>query len=77
MAGEGVPQVKIDRIERDITAISQFGSEPDMQARQWLRDKFEALGMAHRMDGAGNVIGRYPKSGLLSSPLDGWPQAQS
>ena len=30
-----------------------------MAVRRWLRDRFEELGMAHRMDGAGNVIGRY------------------
>lgn len=67
-----MPKVSIERIERDITAIAQFGfneedrgvyrqsfTEPDMLARQWLRDQFESLGMTHRMDGAGNVIGRY------------------
>ncbi len=30
-----------------------------MAARQWLRVRFEELGVAHRMDGAGNVIGRF------------------
>jgi len=67
-----VPRINIDRIEQDITALSQFGfnerdrgvyrqgfSEADMAARAWLRERFEELGMAHRIDGAGNVIGRY------------------
>jgi len=67
-----VPQINIDRIERDLTALARIGfneddrgiyrqafSDADMQARQWLRDQFDQLGMAHRMDGAGNVIGRY------------------
>ncbi|MCB2076340.1 MAG: Zn-dependent hydrolase [Novosphingobium sp.] len=67
-----MPKVNIDRIEQDITALSRFGfnendrgvyrqgfSEPDMAARQWLRDRFGELGMAHHMDGAGNIIGRF------------------
>ncbi len=67
-----MPQINIDRIERDLTALARIGfneddrgiyrqafSDADMQARQWLRDQFDQLGMAHRMDGAGNVIGRY------------------
>ncbi|OCC22969.1 Zn-dependent hydrolase [Croceicoccus estronivorus] len=67
-----MPQVNIERIEHDITAISKFGfneedrgvyrqgfSEADMAARQWLRDQFETLGMVHEIDGAGNVSGRF------------------
>lgn len=65
-------QVDIERIERDITAVSRFGfneadrgvyrqgfTPEDMAARAWLREQFESLGMTHEMDGAGNVIGRY------------------
>ncbi|GGD61091.1 Zn-dependent hydrolase [Croceicoccus mobilis] len=67
-----MPKISIQRIEHDINAIARFGfneddrgvyrqgfSENDMAARQWLRDQFEALGVPHRMDGAGNVIGRF------------------
>ncbi|MCT2399933.1 Zn-dependent hydrolase [Novosphingobium mangrovi (ex Huang et al. 2023)] len=67
-----MPSVNIERIERDITAVSQFGfneedrgvyrqgfSEADMAARAWLREQFETLGMTHGIDGAGNVIGRF------------------
>jgi len=85
-----VPRVNIERIERDITAIAQFGfdetdrgvyrqgfSEADMAARQWLRARFEELGMAHRMDGAGNVIGRWGPEDLpailIASHLDSVP----
>jgi len=85
-----VAQINIERIERDITALSQFGfnevdrgiyrqgfSEADMAARQWLRDRFEELGMAHRMDGAGNVIGRFGPDAvpavLIGSHLDSVP----
>ncbi len=67
-----MPQVNIDRIEQDILAIGRFGlqeadrgiyrqgfSKADMEARKWLRGEFEKLGMDHRMDGAGNIIGRW------------------
>ncbi|MEZ5743432.1 MAG: Zn-dependent hydrolase [Sphingomonadaceae bacterium] len=67
-----MPHVNIDRIENDILAISRFGlqeadrgvyrqgfGKADMAARQWLMGEFESLGMTARMDGAGNVIGRY------------------
>ncbi|MCB2073816.1 MAG: Zn-dependent hydrolase [Novosphingobium sp.] len=85
-----MPQVNIDRIERDITAISRFGfnesdrgvyrqgfSEADMAARQWLREQFEKLGMEHRLDGAGNVIGRFGPAGkpavMIASHVDSVP----
>jgi N-carbamoyl-L-amino-acid hydrolase len=85
-----VHQIDIERIERDINALAQFGfneadrgiyrqgfSEADMAARQWLRDRFDELGMAHRMDGAGNVIGRYGPDDrpciMIASHLDSVP----
>ncbi|AKM10713.1 Zn-dependent hydrolase [Croceicoccus naphthovorans] len=85
-----MPQVDIERIESDIVAISRFGfneadrgvyrqgfSEADMAARQWLRDRFEELGMEHRMDGAGNVIGRFGPADkpavLIASHMDSVP----
>lgn len=85
-----MPKVDIERIEQDIVAISRFGfneddrgvyrqgfSQQDMLARQWLRDRFEALGMAHRMDGAGNVIGRFGPADkpavIVASHLDSVP----
>lgn len=85
-----MPQISVERMERDITALSQFGfnendkgvyrqgfSEADMAARQWLRDRFEELGMAHHLDGAGNVIGRYGPKGkpciMIASHLDSVP----
>ncbi|WP_230292401.1 Zn-dependent hydrolase [Croceicoccus sp. Ery5] len=70
--GSNLPRIDIGRIESDINAIARFGfneedrgvyrqgfSAEDMAARQWLRDRMEELGLAHRMDGAGNVIGRF------------------
>ncbi len=83
-------QINIDRIESDITALSRFGfneedrgvyrqgfSTTDMAARAWLRDRFDELGMAHRMDGAGNVIGRFGPADkpciMIASHLDSVP----
>ena len=83
-------KVNISRIEQDITALAQFGfneadrgiyrqgfSQADMDARQWLRDRFEELGMAHHMDGAGNVIGRFGPHDqpcvMIASHLDSVP----
>ena len=85
-----MPRINVERIEQDIIAISQFGrqesdrgayrqgfSPADMEARQWLRDQFGQLGMAHRMDGAGNVIGRYGTADkpaiIIGSHLDSVP----
>ncbi len=52
-------------------------SEADMAARQWMRDRFEELGMAHELDGAGNVIGRYGPdsvpSVIVASHIDSVP----
>ncbi len=85
-----MPQINIDRIEQDIIAISKFGfneadrgvyrqgfTPEDMAARKWLSDTFEALGMDHRMDGAGNVIGRFGPADkpaiMIASHLDSVP----
>lgn len=85
-----MPRIDIDRIESDITAIARFGfneedrgvyrqgfSEADMASRVWLRERFGELGMAHEMDGAGNVIGRYGPEGepavIIASHLDSVP----
>lgn len=83
-------KIDIGRVESDIHAIARFGfneadrgvyrqgfSEPDMAARAWLMDRFKELGMACRMDGAGNVIGRFGDGNkpavLIGSHLDSVP----
>ena len=66
-----MPNVCVERIEKDLLALSKFGfneqdrgvyrqgfSDADMEARRWLNDTFKSLDMRTRMDGAGNVIGR-------------------
>lgn len=45
--------------ETDKGIYRQGFSNTDMEARAWVLEKMDGLGMATRMDGAGNVIGRY------------------
>ncbi len=85
-----MPKVSIERIEEDVLALARFGlqeagrgvfrqgfSKADMAARKWLGDTFESLGMTHRMDGAGNVIGRFGPDDkpaiLIGSHVDSVP----
>ncbi len=87
-----MPRINIDRIEQDILAIARFGlqegrqgvyrqgfGKADMEVRKWLGRTFDELGMAHRMDGAGNVIGRYGPGDkpaiAIGSHLDSVPAA--
>lgn len=69
-------KVNIERIEKDLYALRKFGYNPadrgiyrpgltevDMEARRWLMEQFEAVGLETRMDGAGNVIGRRGEAG--------------
>ncbi|WP_417320650.1 Zn-dependent hydrolase [Emcibacter sp.] len=66
-----MPNVCVERIEKDLLALSKFGfneqdrgiyrqgfTDADMDARRWLMDIFRSLDMETHMDGAGNVIGR-------------------
>tara|TARA_B100000378_G_scaffold204127_1_gene167460 strand:+ start:16122 stop:17429 length:1308 start_codon:yes stop_codon:yes gene_type:complete len=92
--GMNQPRIDIGRVEGDINAIARFGfneedrgvyrqgfSPEDMAARQWLRGRMGELGLDHRMDGAGNVIGRYDPDGagadkpaiVIASHLDSVP----
>nr|WP_205859151.1 Zn-dependent hydrolase [Pleionea sediminis] len=72
----------MDRIEKDLYELSKFGFNPDdkgiyrqgltpidMEARQWVKQQFEAAGMEASLDGVGNVCGRYvPKPELEDVP---------
>ena len=85
-----MPNVSVERIERDLFDLSRFGfneadkgiyrqgfSDADMAARGWLIALMENIGMQARMDGAGNVIGRYGDAGkpavMVGSHLDSVP----
>lgn len=52
-------------------------SVPDMEAREWLRDRFAEAGLDASIDGVGNVHGRSRASGpaiLLGSHSDAVPR---
>ncbi|WP_262690848.1 Zn-dependent hydrolase [Kordiimonas aestuarii] len=85
-----MPNVSIKRIEHDLFNLSRFGyneedkgvyrqgfSDADMAARRWTMELFEENGMTARMDGAGNVIGRYGDMDkpvvMIGSHLDSVP----
>jgi len=63
----------LDRLRDDLLAVGQIGRDPetkglfrmaftdaDMEARRWLLTRLEAAGAEARLDGAANVIGRWP-----------------
>lgn len=83
-------EINIDRLRETLLELSRFGfneddkgiyrigfSEADMAARRWLMEILEHEGFAPRMDGAGNVYGRYGAahgpSVTLGSHLDSVP----
>jgi N-carbamoyl-L-amino-acid hydrolase len=66
----------IDRFLRDLTALRQFGgdtqtkgvrrpafTDTDLEARDWLGQRFEAAGLEVRMDPVGNLFGLAPGDG--------------
>ncbi|WP_298966533.1 hydantoinase/carbamoylase family amidase [uncultured Roseibium sp.] len=77
-----------DRFMRDLLTLRSFGasgvgkgvvrpafSEPDVAARKWLINQFEATGLAPHVDAAGNVFGLTDApSMLLGSHTDTQPE---
>ncbi|MEM9446112.1 MAG: Zn-dependent hydrolase [Verrucomicrobiota bacterium] len=68
-----LPSINLPRLKAELKELSEIGrhkedhgiyrmafTDADMQARQWFMKKMRDLGMAIRMDGAGNVIGHWP-----------------
>lgn len=83
-------KIDIERIKQDIYTVGRFGynaedqgvyrqgfTDEDIKARAWLQKQFAELELAHHMDGAGNVIGRYGDPGhkalMIGSHLDSVP----
>jgi N-carbamoyl-L-amino-acid hydrolase len=80
----------IDRFLRDLTALRQFGgdtqtkgvrrpafTDADLEARDWLGQRFEAAGLEVRMDPVGNLFGLAPGDGqslLMGSHSDTQPE---
>jgi N-carbamoyl-L-amino-acid hydrolase len=86
-----MPRIDPDRLLADLAALRAIGaqgpgvvrpafSKADMEARRWLRGRFEEAGLAATIDGVGNVVGRSRQPGralLLGShsdtqPTGGW-----
>lgn len=83
-------RINLERLKETLLELSQFGfnaedkgiyrlgfSEADFAARNWLQDILAREGFAPRMDGAGNVFGRYGPEGMptvtIGSHLDSVP----
>ena len=63
-------KIDIGGLKRDLEELGRIGrdenggvtrpsfSTPDLEARAWLKARIEAVGLAYRVDGAGNIFGR-------------------
>src|SRR4030095_15807870 len=86
-----MPCIDSDRLLSDLRALRTIGAQgrgvvrpafstADMQARRWLKHKYEEAGLEATLDGLGNVLGRSTHSGralLIGShsdtqPTGGW-----
>ena len=89
-ASPAQPAVDLERLKARVTALARIGADPsgqgvhrpsfsaaDMEARQWLREQMDSIGLHSRMDAVGNVIGRWDvgegPAVLLGSHLDSVP----
>jgi allantoate deiminase len=83
--------IDLGRLKGDIEAVNRIGrieglpginrvsfSDADMAGRRWLMDRMEDAGLDVRMDGVGNVFGRWPAGTgpaiMAGSHLDTVPQ---
>lgn len=83
-----MPKINSQRLMADLQELRSIGavetgvvrqalSEKDMEARRWLKAKFEEIGLATTIDGVGNVLGRSTKNGpalLVGSHSDTQPR---
>src|SRR5574338_1376723 len=86
-----MPRIDPERLLSDLRHLRSIGAQgkgvvrpafsgKDMEARRWLKQKFEAAGLDASIDGVGNVLGRSRNAGralLLGShsdtqPTGGW-----
>ena len=80
--------VNIDRLKHDLEDLGRIGrderggvsrpsfSPADLEARAWLKGKFEEAGLCYRQDGAGNQFGRLecaPRTVMAGSHIDTVP----
>lgn len=83
-----MPKINPERLMADLQELRSIGavetgvvrpalSEKDMEARRWLKAKFEEIGLATTIDGVGNVLGRSSRNGpalLVGSHSDTQPR---
>ncbi len=86
-----MPRINPDRLLADLRALRAIGAQghgvvrpafsaADMEARHWLRQRYEQAGLDATLDGVGNVLGRsrHPGKALLTGshsdtqPTGGW-----
>ena len=86
-----MPRINPDRLLADLRALRAIGAQghgvvrpafsaADMEARHWLRQRYEQAGLDATIDGVGNVLGRsrHPGKALLTGshsdtqPTGGW-----
>ena len=86
-----MPRIDPDRLLSDLRHLRSIGaqgigvvrpafSEKDMEARRWLKARYEEIGLEGTIDGVGNVLGRSKRPGkalLVGShsdtqPTGGW-----
>lgn len=78
-------RIDLERLKDNIEALARFGrdprggitrpsfSQPDREARNWLKEKISEAGLIFREDGAGNLFGRLGEEGravLVGSHID-------
>jgi len=68
-------QVNLDRLKENTLALAEIGgdakggisrpsfSPPDLEAREWLKERIKEAGLILRQDGAGNIFGRKEGKG--------------
>jgi N-carbamoyl-L-amino-acid hydrolase len=81
-------RINLARLKRDLEELGGIGRTPqggvsrpsfsdaDMQARRWLTDRITTAGMGARVDGAGNIFGRWQPGHpviLVGSHIDSVP----
>lgn len=83
-----MPKINAERLLADLDHLRTIGgvetgvvrtalSEKDMEARRWLKGRFEEAGLETTIDGVGNVLGKTSKPGpvlLIGSHSDTQPR---
>ncbi|UUX49557.1 hydantoinase/carbamoylase family amidase [Nisaea acidiphila] len=83
-----MPKINAERLLNDLKTLRSIGavetgvvrpalSEKDLEARRWLKQRFEEAGLDTTLDGVANVIGRSTKNGpalIVGSHSDTQPR---